>query len=100
LLTCWIALHRRYRDQGRGAARHRQRQSLARPAGQDHFATPTERRSDPRARILQRGARGAPGAVRARRIGPDRKAVFERRARLVAQRRGRGVVQIEALIGI
>ena len=68
--------------------------SLA-PRGEDHLAVPAERRLDPLARVLQRGARRAALGVRARRIGPQREALAHRLARLGAQRRGRGMVEID-----
>ena len=48
--------------------------SLA-PAGEDHLARPAERRRDPRARILERGARRAALGVRATRGWPSAQAL-------------------------
>jgi hypothetical protein len=75
------------------------RQRFAGPAGQDHFTRPAQRRCDPRPRILQRGARGAAGAMRAGRVGPDRKSARHRLGRLRQQGRGRGMIQIGNRVG-
>ena len=91
-----IVLHCRYQARTCLCMAKRHDRSLARAAGENYFATPIQPSFHPLTSVLEEAARLAPLGMGTGRIGPQREAFIHRRTRFGAQRRGGGMVEIDA----